>query len=475
MISTKIVATIGPASDSVETLQELYDSGMRVARLNFSHGNHAYFTKVIRNIRKVSKEIAIMLDTKGPEIRTGEVENGEIELCSKDTIRLTAQKVLGNKKEITVDYHDLKSVSVGSIVLIDDGLIETKVVKKKGDNIYVKVLNGGKLGNRKSVIMRGHDPDIGFLSSKDKEDITFGVEQRLDFIAVSYVKTANDIVEIKKVLSRKSSPMKVVSKIEHWKALDNLSAIIDESHGIMVARGDLGVEIPMEQIPKLQKDIVTECNKKGKPVIVATQMLESMKENPIPTRAEIADVAQAIIEGADAIMLSAETASGKFPVKAVQAMRAVAREYDDQVELNLDEEAFQEVKKPVSTFVTKAAYLASEELKCGAILTPTESGFTARKVSRFKPKCPIFAVARTMEVVRQLQLSWGVYPILSKKKFSSQGSMARELITRLHKDKKVAKKDLVVVTSGHVMGKPGHTNVLEIYRVKNIIDSPQTK
>jgi pyruvate kinase len=477
--STKIIATIGPASDSLETIQKMFDSGMDVARLNFSHGSYEYFDNVISNIRKVSNRIAIMLDTKGPEIRTGELESKSIFLKGGQALYFTSKKILGNKKEITINYNNLEKLKVGNTILIDDGIIETKVIKIEKKRVKVRVLNGGELLPRKTVTIRGHNPNIPFLTKKDKEDIEYGIKKKVDFIAASFVREAKDIIDLQKFLKKKNADgIRIIAKIEHANAIKNVNEIIEVSKGIMVARGDLGVEIPLEKVPNFQKEIISKCNELGRPVIVATQMLESMVNNPRPTRAEVADIAAAIIQGTDAIMLSGETASGKYPLESVKIMNRIAKEYDSQAETNiLDNLHSDYVMKNmrVSLYVTKSAYQASKEIDAKAILTPTESGFTARKVSRFKPKCPIYAITHDPRVLRQLQLSWGVYPIIDKKYHDSRDNMINSLVKNLYEKKFVNSKDKLIVTSGHISGRKGHTNIIEIYRVGHILQRCKNK
>lgn len=473
MIFTKIVATIGPTSDDVKTIRSMYNAGMRVARLNFSHGAYDYFEKVIANIREVSDEIAILLDTKGPEIRSGVLENGYVDLEDKDEILLTSEEVIGNREKITINYHGLHKLKKGDKILIDDGLIESEVIEVIGKDVKVKVLNGGRLGSKKTVSLRGHNAEIPFLSEKDKEDIEFGIANNFDFIAASFVRKASEVKQLRKYLEEKNSKIRVISKIEHWEALNNINEIIEVSQGIMVARGDLGVEVPLEKVPMIQKDIIKRCNELGKPVIVATQMLESMKENPRPTRAEVADVAQAIVDGADAVMLSGETASGKYPVRAVKMMESIAKEYDKNAINNVTDSLHTEeeiAKNSISMFVTKSAYNASQELGTKAILIPTESGYTARKVSRFKPKCVIYAITHDMTVFRQLQLSWGVVPVLEEKYYENLDDMINTTVKNFYEKKYLHKEDRFVITGGHIMSRPGHTNILEIYRVKHILE-----
>jgi len=473
---TKIIATIGPACDDEKTLKGLYDAGMNIARLNFSHGAYDYFEKVITNIRNVSNEIAILLDTKGPEIRSGEVENGSLVLEDNQELILTKDIILGNSKMITINYNHVEDLEIGNKILIDDGLIETQVIDKhNGNAVKVKVINGGLLGSRKTITIRGHNVTIPFLSKKDKEDILFGIKQGVDFVAASFVRKESEVVALRKFLDDNDGKIiKIISKIEHGEAIENIEAIINESSGIMVARGDLGVEMPLEQVPKLQEDIITRCKELGKPVVVATQMLESMKDNPRPTRAEVGDVAQAILQGTDAVMLSGETAGGKYPIKAVETMATIAKEYDMSVENRILESAtithMSNLKDPVATFITKAAFLASQALNAKAILITTESGFSARKVARFKAKCPVYAITHNMSVLRQLQISWGVFPMLDENHHKSHDGMVNELVKKCSVDNLLNDEDKVVVTSGHILSKRGHTNMLEIYKVKCILD-----
>lgn len=470
---TKIVCTIGPASDSVEMIEKLNKTGMNVARLNFSHGSYDYFEKVIKNIRNVSEDIAILLDTKGPEIRTGEVEGNIIELNDNDKLIITKEKCLGNKEKISVDYQKIDKLDIGNLILLDDGLIECRVIENIKDGIIVKILNGGQLGSKKTVSIRGHSVKIPFLMEKDIEDIKFGIKHNVDFIAASFVRKPHEVHQIKDLLEEKGAEhIKIISKIEHAESVENFDEILKLSDAIMVARGDLGVEMPLEKIPAIQEMIIQKCRQKGKPVIVATQMLESMKSNPRPTRAEVADVARAILQGTDAIMLSGETASGKYPVKAVQMMTTIAKEYDSVVKGGLIEN-LQQIEKEehsISLFITNTAYHAARDLKTKAILVPTESGFTARNVSRFRPLVPIYSMSRSETVVRQLQLSKGVFPYLSKKEHIDRDDMINCLVKIIHDKKLILDNDKIVITSGFKLAKKGYTNLIEIYKVKEIIE-----
>lgn len=471
---TKIIATIGPSSDSKEVIQQLFESGMNVARLNFSHGNYEYFTKIIERIREVSLEIAIMLDTKGPEIRTTSCLNSSaIELKTGQEIDIIASDEHSCPSQLSINYHVLEKINTGTHLFLDDGLIEAEVIESKSDKLRVRVLNDGLLGSNKSVTIQGHNLEIPFLSDSDKADILFGIEQKLDFVAASYVRCLDDVQELKDFLRDNNSNMQIISKIEHWNTFRDIDKIIKLSDAVMVARGDLGVEVSIEKVPLLQRSIILSCNKLGRPVIVATQMLESMTKNPRPTRAEVSDVAHAILQGADAIMLSGETASGKYPVESVRMMMKIAKAYDKNVKnvfsSDLDSKDGLNTNE-VSLFVTKAAYMASRSLNTGAILTLTESGYTAKKVSRFKPRCPILAITRDMTVLRQLQLSWGVVPIYEPREYSDLNQYIDDLVFVGYKKGFLKHKDKVVITAGHKLHREGTTNILKVYYVEDVLN-----
>lgn len=482
---TKIIATLGPSSDDVKTITKLHKAGMNVARLNFSHGSYEYFETLISNVRQVSDEITILLDTKGPEIRTSKVENdGKIELKYNEKITLSNDvSKFSTNNCIQLDYEHLFDVEEKNLIFIDDGTVGLEVTKvsKKDKFIEAKVKIPGSVESKKTVSIRGHNVKIPFLSKKDKDDIKFGIKQGVDIVAASFVREVDDVVELKNFLQKnKGSSIKVISKIEHGQALENIEGIIEESFGIMVARGDLGVEAPIEKVPFIQENVITMCNQAGKPVIVATQMLESMKHSKVPTRAEVNDVAQAILQGADCVMLSGETANGEYPIEALSMMNLICNEYDSKVIGFIDSQSDSLsqstaknssllMKKEVSLFVTKSAYYAARDLSAQAILVPTESGYSARKISRFKPECDIVAVCRDMSVLRQLQLSWGVRAFYHKDVYKNQESMINTLVKELVSQKVLDKKRRVVVASGKIVNKEGHTNTLEIYRVEDIL------
>lgn len=468
---TKIIGTIGPASDSPEMIQKLAGEGMNIARINFSHGDPATRLKIIRNIRSCDDNLAIMGDSKGPEIRTGDMQDQGVVLSGGSRLAITDSPVIGTSEMITVFYPHLNKIARGSRILFDDGLIETVVIDKKNNTLIVKILNDGILKDRKSVTIIGHKIKLPFLTDHDKEDILFAVENNIHILAASFVRCKEDIRELKSFLIRNCADMMIIAKIEHPDAVENIDAIIEESDGIMVARGDLGVELPLEDVPGIQSQIIRKCNMAGKPVIVATQMLESMRENPRPTRAEVSDIAQAILQGADAIMLSAETATGKYPDRAVQMMKRIALKYEIRARrAPHDNRPDGEIgRNEIARFIASAAYYASENLDARAILAPTESGFTARNVSRFKPQCPIFASTRSRAVLQWLHLSRGVVPILESEEVTSD-DMAFNLVLKCYEKGLLDMEDRVIIISGVKMVKKGGTNLLEIYMVSDILE-----
>lgn len=474
MKSTKIIATLGPTSDTEKIITSLCSAGLDIARLNFSHGNYEYFSSLIEKIRTVQDDVGIMLDTKGPEIRTGDIEEQEVYLEEGVTILVTPTVVTGNSNKITINYDKLLDLEVGTQILLDDGLLEFEVTKKFDDVLECRVVNGGVLGSRKTVSIRNHNIEVEFLSQRDKEDILFGIKQNVDFIAASFVRTPHDVKQLREFLKENGGEhMFIISKIEHPQAVKHIDEIITLSDGIMIARGDLGVEVPLCEVPFIQESIIRKCNLKGKPVIVATQMLESMKTNPRPTRAEISDVAQAILQGSDAIMLSGETASGKYPEKSVEMMSKLAKMYDpivcEKAHIR-NRHYFNNFNHSISTFITKSAYEASYHLDVKALLIPTESGFSARQVSKFRPNVPIFALAHSKEIVRQLKLSWGVHAILLEKDYSETNDLIQNSVVACYEKKLISAEDTVVITAGHILRESGHSNILEVFKTKHILE-----
>lgn len=472
---TKIVCTIGPASDSIEMLEKLMLAGMDVARLNFSHGNHDEHLKRIENIRQaaknVGKHVAILLDTKGPEIRTGDLESGEVELKKGNHLTIVMDDIVGTEERISVTYHGLvNDVEIGSRILLDDGLIELEVIDKTDKEIHTKILNSGKLGNKKGVNVPNVSIKLPGITEKDAKDIEFGIKHGVDYIAASFVRRASDVLEIRKILEKHgANDIHIIPKIENQEGVDNVKSILEVSDGLMVARGDLGVEILPEEVPLVQKYLIHECNMAGKPVITATQMLDSMTRNPRPTRAEASDVANAIFDGTDAIMLSAETAAGKYPVEAVKMMHKIAL----RVEKSLDYEEilrsrYKESDKSTTNAISQAVTFTSLYLDTTAILSATESGHTAKMISKYRPKAPIIAVTSDEKVCRKLSLVWGVTPLLGPRAETTD-EMLKMTVEEALKAELVKRGDLVVITAGVPINEIGTTNLLKVHVIGDII------
>jgi len=471
MRKTKIVCTIGPAVDEENTLKLLMEAGMDVARLNFSHGTLEEHKARIERIKKVRNElnlpIPIILDTKGPEIRTGLLEQNPTELSVGDRFTLYTEEKLGNKDGVSVTYPYLnEDVSVGTHILIDDGLIELIVEAIDGNDVITSVLNGGPLGNRKSINLPNTATRLPSLSDKDIADIEFGVKHEVDFIAASFVRNGQAIDEIRDILADLGAPeIRIIAKIENQEGLDNIEEILDRADALMVARGDMGVEIPMEQVPAIQKELIRMCYMIGKPCITATQMLDSMMRNPRPTRAEVSDVANAIIDGTSAIMLSGETAAGLYPIEAVKTMDRVALATETTIDYwdQFDKETY-DLKKNVSNAISHAACITARDLDAKAIVPMTYSGDTARLISRFRPDSPILAFTVSPRSQRQLNLSWGVTPALIDVVFDTdavfeQGIRAAQSLIDLHQD------DILILAGGTPVGMSGTTNAIKVHVV----------
>jgi pyruvate kinase len=475
MRRTKIVCTIGPASESLDNLKKLMNAGMNVARLNFSHGDYEEHGARIRNIREACSEtgniVAILLDTKGPEIRTGKLREEPIELVQDKHIILTTEEVLGDTERISVTYKDLpRDVHVGSTILVDDGLIGMTVVDVRGSEIECRIVNGGQLKSKKGVNVPGVKIKLPGITEKDANDIVFGIQQNVDFIAASFVRKASDVMEIRELLERHNAPhIQIISKIENQEGVDNLDEILEVSDGLMVARGDLGVEIPAEDVPIVQKQMIKKCNLVGKPVITATMMLDSMQRNPRPTRAESSDVANAVFDGTDAVMLSGETAAGKYPVESVQTMARIAERAESALEYR---EIFTRQAQAQQTTVTEAISQAvansALELDAKAILTATESGYTARMVAKYRPKAPIIAVTPNDQVIRPLSLIWGVIPVKGVEA-STTDELFDFAVDSSIQAGLVSLGDIVVITAGVPVGRSGTTNIIKIHQVGEMI------
>lgn len=474
MRRTKIVCTIGPASDSVETLKQLIHNGMNVARLNFSHGTHEDHAKRVEMIRQAAAEVGIdvgiMLDTKGPEIRTGLLEGNKIELKTGNTMVLTTEQVPGTAERLSVSYQGLPGdVSPGTRILIADGLVELEVVSAENTEILCKIINGGEIGSQKNVNLPGVVVNLPAITEKDTLDIYFAVEKGLDFIAASFIRSASDVLAVRKVLESKGSDIQIIAKIENHQGVENIDEILKVADGVMVARGDLGVEIPTEEVPLIQKMLIQKCNRLGKPVITATQMLDSMINNPRPTRAEATDVANAIFDGTDAIMLSGETAAGKFPVEAVAIMDKIAVRTERA--LGFEELLGRKEISPMRTVtdaISHATCTTALDLGATAIITSTKSGHTARMVSKYRPRARIIAVTPRMEVVRKMTLVWGVMPLLESETRNTDEMIAAAIKASLSANL-IKCGDLVVITAGIPVGVPGTTNMLKVHIVGDVV------
>jgi pyruvate kinase len=476
MRKTKIICTIGPASENRETLTKIIQAGMNASRHNFSHGDHEEHGKRIKLVKELSKEfnkpIAILLDTKGPEIRTGNFAKGKVELKEGSNFTVVCgEAVVGDETTCSISYDKLcYDVKPGNMILIDDGLVGLEVQNVEGNKINCLVKNSGMVGNHKGVNVPGVSISLPAITDKDIADLVFGVEAGVDIVAASFIRKAADVLEIRKVLQQNGGDdILIFSKIENQEGVDNIDEIIKFSDGIMVARGDLGVEIPIEQVPLAQKMIIEKCNFVGKPVITATQMLDSMMRNPRPTRAEASDIANAIFDGTDSIMLSGETANGKYPIEAVTTMARIAETAEN--ELNY-EAALKKKRKAHIPNVPNAISLATcntaMELNASAIITATQSGHTAKIVSKYRPECPIIAVTPYETVARKLALNWGVFPIIAEKVEATDELIHKSVDIALATGY-VKKGDLVVIAAGIPVNYVGSTNMLKVHIVGDIL------
>ncbi len=470
MIKTKIVCTLGPASNNEDILTELILSGMNVARFNFSHGSYEDHKKTLELVKKVSKKlnipVATMLDTKGPEIRLGKFES-KVTLAEGSNFILTTKEVIGNNEKASITYEDLyKDIKLGDTILLNDGIVELKVLDiKKNHDIHCMVINTGEVSSNKSINLPDVSLGLPSLTDKDISDIMFAVENKFDFIAASFVRKAEDITKIKEILdNNNASNIKIISKIENKEGLQNFDAILKVSDAIMVARGDLGVEMPMERIPILQKQFITKCYQAGKPVITATQMLETMVNNPRPTRAEVSDVANAVIDGTSAIMLSAESAVGKYPCECVKTMVNIASEVESQIDYwNKFKQREHEIKNHDKSIINYASCLTALHMNTKAILAFTLSGETARLLSRFRPAIPIYAITPNEDVYNQLSLSWGVIPIHIPGIYTIEEAV--EVGINKCIDQNLLKKgDLVVISGGY-----NDTSSSDGYRLNKVL------
>ncbi|MBE7029929.1 MAG: pyruvate kinase [Ruminococcaceae bacterium] len=475
MRKTKIVCTLGPATNDPAILRALMENGMNVARLNFSHGTHAEHQKSIDLFKKIRDEVgmpvALLLDTKGPEIRICSFADGSVELKTGEKFILTTEQVVGDATRVSVTYANLTDdVSVGTRILIDDGLIELVVEQIEGSDIHCKVQNGGFLSNNKSINIPGTSIRLPYMSEKDRSDILFGIKNDVDFIAASFVRNAYDVLEIRKILEKNGgNDIQVIAKIENNEGVVNIDDILKVSDGIMIARGDMGVEIPFEDLPSIQKLLIEKCYRAGKKVITATQMLDSMIRNPRPTRAETTDVANAVYDGTSALMLSGETAIGKFPLDALRAMAKIAEKTEGAINYK---KRFYALGLADSQSVTKAISHATcttaMDLGATAIITVTKSGLTARMVSSYRPICPIIATTTIQKVYRQLALSWGVIPVMSEEQTNTDDLFDHAVDCAVSTGY-VKNGDLVVITGGMPLGISGTTNTLKAHLVGHVL------
>ncbi|NJO41682.1 MAG: pyruvate kinase [Cyanobacteria bacterium CRU_2_1] len=470
---TKIVATIGPATSSSEVLRDLIEAGATTLRLNFSHGTHDDHQRNIRLIRQVSFElnqpVGILQDLQGPKIRLGKFEDGSIALKKGDPFILTSHRVAGTQEISSVTYKALaEEVPESSTILLDDGRVEMRVEKvdpAKGE-LHCRVVVGGVLSNNKGVNFPGVYLSIRALTDKDKEDLVFGLDQGVDWVALSFVRNPQDMLEIKELIASAGKNVPVIAKIEKHEAIEQMEAVLSLCDGVMVARGDLGVELPAEDVPVLQKRLITTANRLGIPVITATQMLDSMVNNPRPTRAEISDVANAILDGTDAVMLSNETAVGKYPVEAVETMARIATRIEQEMPIN---RSFEEVPgRSIPNSISQAVSQIAEQLQAAAIMPLTKTGATARNVSKFRPRKPILAVTPHVDVARQLQLVWGVKPLLVLN-LPSTGQTFQAAINVAQEKGFLHQGDLVVMTAGTLQGVSGSTDLIKVEVVTAVL------
>ena len=475
MRKTKIVCTLGPATDDENVLRQLMLEGMSVARMNFSHGSHEEQKKRLDMVKKLRKElglpVAALLDTKGPEIRIGDIEGGKVELKKGQTFVLTTEDIVGNAEIVSSTYKQLyKDVKPGDSILIDDGLIGMEVQKIDGEEIVCQVKNGGFISNHKGVNVPGVELKMPFVSQKDYEDIVFAAEQDYDFIAASFTRTADDILEIRKILEEKGGQyIHIIAKIENMQGVENCEEILRVADGIMIARGDMGVEIPLEEVPIIQKKLIRMALKASKPVITATQMLDSMIKNPRPTRAETSDVANAIYQGTGAIMLSGETAAGAYPVEAVRTMARIAERTEKDIDYSREFKPRRLAERPdVTNAISHATCTTAMDLNAAAIVAVTKSGRTVGRIAKYRPSCPIIGCATHSRVCRQLSLMWGVIPVEMQEEETADDLFDHAV--KLSEDKKlISRGDLVVITAGVPLGLSGTTNMLKVQVAGNTL------
>lgn len=477
MRKTKIVCTLGPSTESEEVMRQLMLEGMAVARMNFSHGSHEEQKKRLDMVKKLREElhlpVAALLDTKGPEIRIGDVEGGKLELKAGQDFILTTEEMLGTAGKVTITYKELyKDVCPGDSILIDDGLIGMEVRRIDGQDIICKVVNGGFISNHKGVNVPGVELKMPFVSEKDYSDILFAAEQGYDFVAASFTRTAEDILEIRKILDENGGEgIHIIAKIENMQGVENAEAILRVADGMMIARGDMGVEIPLEEVPVIQKKLIRLTIRMGKPVITATQMLDSMMKNPRPTRAETSDVANAIYQGTSAIMLSGETAAGAYPVEAVRTMARIAERTEKDIDYTKEFKPRRLAERPdVTSAISHATCTTAMDLHAAAIVAVSKSGRTVGMISKYRPSCPIIGCAMDERVCRQLNLSWGVIPLQLDEEKTADDLFDHAVGAAEHRGL-VSRGELVVITAGLPLGMSGTTNMIKVHVAGRILIS----
>lgn len=449
MKKTKIICSIGPASTSYDVMREMVLSGMNVARINFSHATLEERKAVEEVVAKVNKDlgtnVAIIYDTKGPDFRTGVMAEGGIKLEEGNIIRIVKKDVLGTEESFTVNYKNvLKDINIGDKVLLEDGLMKLVVIDKEDDDLVCRILAGGLLKSKKGINVPGVDLHIEFLSKEDVSDIVYACEKKGDFLALSFVNSKENILAVREILKEHNSDMKIISKIESGIALQNLDEIIEYSDGIMVARGDLGVEIPCEEIPIVQKEIIKKCREQGKTCIVATEMLASMYTSARPTRAEVTDIANAVLDGCDAVMLSGETTVGKYPIDAVRYMARICENTEEHIDYDMDR---REAHCDITGAIAHSAVEVSNSLKAKLIIAATMSGYTARKISNLKPRCLVLATCPNDRVAKSLALDWGVYTKITKV-YESTDEVVEDAILKAKEFANLQSKDIIIITGG---------------------------
>lgn len=469
-IATKIVCTIGPASNNDQVLREMMQSGMSVARLNLSFGDQAANSATIERLRRVSAElgqpVAILADLQGPKLRVGKMPEGGVPVREGEEVMLTIRPVTGRPGEIPVQFQRLPEVvRPGDRILIDEGIIELRVLATTETDIRCQVVSGGTITTNKGMNLPRADTSIPAITEKDMADLSLAIQHGVDWVALSFVRHADEVRTLRALIreqAKANPPPVVMAKIEKPEAMENIDSIIEAADGIMVARGDLGIEAPPEEVPIMQKLLISKCNLAGKPVITATQMLESMIYNPRPTRAEANDVANAILDGSDAVMLSGESAAGKYPVRAVQTMCRIAAYTERQIRQSRNHNRLPELRtKNIAEAVSHAAYETARDLDAAAIITPTVSGYTARIVSKYRPSMPIVAITPSVGVQRQLCLYWGVHPLLARRTTNTD-EMITDAVALAREQGYVKPQDLVVIAAGAAGSPPGTTNLIQV-------------